>query len=66
MRKAPVVLTPLHARIGLLVHYYVDGWRYGYLDSIKGAVAKIRPIGVYRSEPPRLFHILVGDIEDHL
>lgn len=40
--------------LGALVQYYENGWRHGYLESIKGQTAKVRPIAMYNSNPNRL------------
>lgn len=31
--------------VGDLVRYYLEGWRVGYLESVKGFTVKIKPIG---------------------
>jgi hypothetical protein len=43
--------TGLDPRIGELVRYYFEGWRFGYLDKVEGKRASIRPIapGVVRN-----------------
>lgn len=57
--ETPIDLARL---IGSLVHYYLDGWRYGTLESVKKTVATIRPIGGFASGTPRCVKLHVSDI----
>jgi hypothetical protein len=58
-----IVATDLTPRIGLLVCYYLEGWRYGYLEGVRGATATIRPVAAYGGSTPRALKIPTTDIE---
>jgi hypothetical protein len=49
-------------QLGGFVRYYVEGWRYGHLESIKGQVAKIRPIGPKNAAQPNAVKVPLEDI----
>lgn len=44
MRKACPTVFPEGVALGARVMYYVNGWRYGTLESVKGQIAKIKPL----------------------
>lgn len=49
-------------QLGGFVRYYVEGWRYGHLESVKGQVAKIRPIGPKNAAQPNAVKVPLEDI----
>lgn len=62
-KREPVVKQEPDARIGTLLGYYDEGWRYGRLEDVKGQVAYIRPIGAYKAAPGRLVRVPMDNIE---
>ena len=50
--------------IGKLIYYYDNGQRVGYLESIKGKEAKIRPVPAYKASKPNLITIPLKDTEE--
>ena len=50
---------------GALVKYYDEGWRHGYLESVKGQIASIRPlVSRYATiQTPRSARVPVGDVD---
>lgn len=45
-----------------LVGYYLEGWRYGYLEEVNGATVKVRPIGG-AGTTQRLVTVMVEDLK---
>lgn len=58
-----IAAIDLRPKIGTLVCYYLEGWRYGYLEGAKGATATIRPIAAYKGATPRTVKIPITDLE---
>jgi hypothetical protein len=54
-------MIDLSKKLGALINYYLDGWRYGYLVSIRGKIAKVQPISAYKAPEMRCVRIPVGD-----
>lgn len=50
--------------LGTLVAYYEDGWRYGYLEKVKGKRAHICPIAAYKATRPRLIWVEMASVKE--
>lgn len=50
---------------GLLVSYYLDGWRCGYVESVSATtgVVKIRPVPPYKVESVRCISVPLSDVK---
>ncbi len=62
MPKADDKVTTAALPIGSLVRYYDEGWRTGSLESVKGKIARIRPLAGFRAEPKRCVKSPIGDV----
>lgn len=58
-KSVPIVNEP----VPKLVCYYLEGWRYGYQEAVKGEVAIIRPIPPIGGVLPRTIRVPVGDVK---
>lgn len=56
----------IEVRVGDLVSYYLDGWRAGHLDSVKGAYSFVRPIPARGGPQIRLVKVLTADLTMNL
>ena len=54
----------LKEKIGSQVSYYREGWRIGYLESVKGGSARIRPIAAKNAAVKRCFTVPVEDVKE--
>lgn len=52
------------SRLGKLVRYYFNGWRYGYLDETKDQYAWIRPVGNGTALRKKIFLTDVDSVVD--
>lgn len=69
MRKKKEKITTIEispgvvVSLGAFIHYYLDGWRYGYLESIRGTTVRIKPIGPMYAAEPRSVNVSSTDIQ---
>ena len=50
--------TPSSSRVGTIIRYYLNGWRFGTLEAIEGALAVIKPAGNKKS-----VHLPLEDVD---
>lgn len=57
------VETAALAPVGSLVAYYLDGWRYGYVEEVRKTSVVVRPIAPKNGAQPRSIVVAKEDVK---
>lgn len=61
--KRKLVPLPDGIEVGKVVSYYLNGWRLGTLQEVKGNLAGIKPIGTYLHYHKNMKWVNINDLK---
>lgn len=61
--KKKLILLPEGIEVGRVVSYYLNGWRLGTLQEVKGNLVSIKPVGTYLHCKKNLKWVPITDIK---